>query len=176
MQGVGTLISKQPRLVYPIGRRTRFSEGFGSVASTTSMTLVSDTVVAAGGDFSEPLQLGEGALAVALDVLGWVDDQPVSLAHYWFPENRFAGLAQAFSAHRSISAALASFGIADYVRVDTEIIGRIASAAETRLLQLPAGSVVLEARYMNADLDGKPIQYSQVIFRADRVSLKMEAI
>jgi GntR family phosphonate transport system transcriptional regulator len=39
---------------------------------------------------------------------------------------------------------------------------------------LAAGSVVLEATSVNADLDLRPIQYSRTVFAAERISLRFD--
>ena len=48
------------------------------------------------------------------------------------------------------------------------------TAGDIELLRLSAGAIVLVTRALNADADGRPIQYAESRFAADRVELKIE--
>jgi len=92
----------------------------------------------------------------------------------WFDAARFGGIEEAYATTLSISAALAIFGIPDYLRRSTYIEARHASAEDTRDLNLSPGAIVLVTRAINTDVVGKPIQYSQTRFAADRVELQVD--
>jgi GntR family transcriptional regulator, phosphonate transport system regulatory protein len=173
-QGKGTWIQRRKRLTFPISRRTRFSQGLGDQAQDFAVRAVSHATGFANGDIAEALAIAEGSACVLLRTLSLADGMPVSVSDHHFPAERFSGMVEAFEATGSITRAFAELGLADYVRVSTEISARHADADESVLLKLSPGSIVLEAVAVNADLEAKPVQYSRTRFSADRVSLKIE--
>lgn len=174
VQGRGTLIEKRDRLVYPVGRRTRFSEGLEGQAGATSMRLLAAEVVEATASIAVALALPDGAPLVSLTTLSSADGVPVSLAIHHFDKARFGGMAAAFEKSRSITRALAELGIRDYVRSSTEVSARMATAEEARLLGLGASPIVLDTEAVNADSDGRPIQHSRTLFAAERITLRLD--
>jgi GntR family phosphonate transport system transcriptional regulator len=174
VQGRGTLIEKRRRLVYPVGRRTRFSEGIGGQAGETDIQLLSEGDGPAGAAIAAALALETGAMAIRLDTLSTADGVPVSLATHYFDSNRFAGIGGKLAAYHSITRALAALGVDDYVRVSTEVTARMASAAEADRLALTGNPIVLETVAINADSEGRPIQYSRTLFAADRIALRLD--
>lgn len=174
VQGRGTLIEKRERLVYPVGRRTRFSEGLGGQAGETDIRLLSEDSRVASPPIAAALALAPASMVVRLDTLSLADGVPVSLAAHYFAHDRFAGIGRALGAYHSITRALAAFGIDDYVRISTEVTARMASAEETERLALGANPIVLETIAVNADSTGAPIQYSRTLFAAERIALRLD--
>lgn len=174
VQGRGTMIEKRERLVYPVGRRTRFSEGLGAQAGETDIRLLSEENRPAGTQVATALALTPDSLVVRIDALSLADGVPVSLATHYFAHDRFAGIGRQLSAYHSITRALAAFGIDDYVRKSTEVTARMASMEEAERLALGASPIVLETIAVNVDSDGAPIQYSRTLFAADRIALRLD--
>jgi GntR family phosphonate transport system transcriptional regulator len=174
VQGLGTLIEKRERFVFPITRRTRFSEGLGKQAFEMSTRVIAADEVGASQEIADALQLPCGTMILRLRTVGSADGQPVSTATAHFEKARFPKMAELVRHHHSVTKAFAAQGVTDYVRVSTEVTGRLASSEETAVLDLLTNAVVLEARSINADLQGRPIQYSRTIFAADRISLKLD--
>jgi len=173
-QGRGTFIRRRKRLSYPIARRTRFSAGLGNQAGSTRTRLLDSGEEQAPETVAEALHIAPGDPVIRLDTVSEADGVPVSSATSWFDANRFAGIDKAFGEQASITKALASCGVTDYVRKSTVIEARHASAEDIGLLRLSAGAIVLVTRAVNADADGNPIQYAESRFAADRVELKIE--
>jgi GntR family phosphonate transport system transcriptional regulator len=174
VQGRGTLIEKRERLVFPVSRRTRFSEGLGSQAAEMGTTLLGAKQIEATLELANHLQIVPGAAVLRLHTLGAVDGQPVSLSTPHFDATRFPDMAEHVGRLRSVTKAFAAHGVADYVRVSTEVSGRTATVQEAAYLKLSPGAVVLVARSVNADLDGRVIQYSRTVFAADKISLRLD--
>jgi GntR family phosphonate transport system transcriptional regulator len=172
--GKGTLIEKRERLVYPVGRRTRFSEGLGGQAGETDIRMLAEEERPASGAVATALALASGAMIVRLDTLSLADGVPVSLAAHYFAHERFAGIGKKLATYHSITRALAAFGVDDYVRVSTEVTARMASAEESDRLALNGNQIVLETVAVNADSEGRPIQYSRTLFAADRIALRLD--
>lgn len=175
VQGRGTLIEKRERLIYPVSRRTRFSDGLGSQARDLEMRLLSAQSIAA----SEQVALALGITAtedmvVRLDTLSIADGKPIVLTTHYFDQRRFPDMASHFERHHSITRAFAEQGIADYVRVSTEVTGRLATSEECARLELGPTAVVLETLAVNADSSGQALQFSRAIFAAERITLRLD--
>ncbi|MBO6717940.1 MAG: phosphonate metabolism transcriptional regulator PhnF [Rhizobiaceae bacterium] len=173
-QGRGTFVERRPRLSYPIARRTRFSEGLAGQAEQRRVILLSHAIEPAGTAAAEALGIEQGAPLVRLDSRSEADGRPVSRATSWFDAARFPDVVDHFVATGSITAALKAMGVDDYVRKTTTITARLADGDDLSVLRLSPGAVVLITEAVNADLDGRPIQYSRTSFAADRVELRID--
>jgi GntR family phosphonate transport system transcriptional regulator len=173
-QGRGTFFEKRPRLAYPIARRTRFSAGLEGQATKLQSVLISSSVQSADARVAEALAMETGGPTVQLRTVGMADGEPVSMAHSWFPETRFTGIAEAFGRTGSITAALASLGVADYTRRSTVLSARHGNDEDLTRLNLSPGAIVMVAVGVNVDAEGRPIQFTETRFAAHRIELTIE--
>jgi GntR family phosphonate transport system transcriptional regulator len=174
VQGRGTLILRKERINFPISKRTRFNQGVGDQAREKEGLLLASSEEAASADLAARLRLPVGARVIRLETLRKADRRPVSRATAWFPAERFAGIADAYSESGSITAAFAAVGLTDYVRVSTEITAVHADSDDLSTLALSPGAIVLVTRALNADPDGVPVQYAISRFPADAVQFTIE--
>jgi GntR family phosphonate transport system transcriptional regulator len=175
VQGRGTLIERRERLVYPVSRRTRFSDGLGSQAQDLEMRLLSAQTIAASGQVALALGIPENeGVVVNLDTLSMADGKPIVLTSHYFDQRRFPDMASHFERHHSITRAFAEQGVEDYIRVSTEVTGRLATSEESARLQLASTAVVLETLAVNADSSGQVLQFSRAIFAAERITLRLD--
>lgn len=172
-QGRGTFVRRKPRLTYRIGQRTRFSEGLEGQAANRGAELLDHGREPATADIGRALDIATGAPVIRLESLGLADGVPLSRATSWFDAERFGTIADAFARSGSVTQALVEFGVADYVRAWTRIEARHGAADDLDHLRLSPGAIVLVAEAVNADMDGRPVQYSLSRFAADRVSLQV---
>lgn len=170
-QGRGTFVDQARRISYRIGRRTRFSEGLAGQARNLERQLLSSRIENAGAAVAGALRIRPGAKTVRLDTLSLADGRPLSRASSWLSYARFADFARHFVESKSITAAFRAAGVSDYVRASTHISARHADAEETRLLKLAPGAILLVSEAVDADPEGKPIQYALSRFPADRMEL-----
>jgi GntR family phosphonate transport system transcriptional regulator len=174
VQGRGTLILRKERLNFPISRRTRFSQGIGDQAREKEAILLASFEEAATADLARRLKIAAGARLIRLETVRKADRRPVSRATAWFPADRFAGIVEAYRDSGSITAAFATLGLTDYVRVATEITAVHADNDDLSSLELSPGAIVLVTRALNADPDGVPVQYAVSRFPADAVQFTIE--
>ncbi|MBK1667273.1 phosphonate metabolism transcriptional regulator PhnF [Rhodovibrio sodomensis] len=172
-QGRGTFVCTD-LIDYRLSRRTRFSENIRRNKQTPGGKLLAAATVSADRAVAERLAIPVGASVQRLDSLRTADNVPINLSHQHFPGDRFPGLAEAVERHGAITPALAEFGVGDYTRRETRLSARPASRREARLLQLAEGAPVLVTENLNVDLDGRPIEFSQTLYAADRVQLTVE--
>jgi len=173
IQGHGTLIVGKRQLTLPISRRTRFSTGVGDQGAAATIRLVSSAELPAPDDVARLLKLEPGAPVIAVEETGHVDGRPVSCSLHFFPAARFPAIARQIAETGSITRAFATAGLTDYLRLSTDVSARHADAGERALMKLSPGAIVLEARAVNTDIDGVPVQCSRTRFSADRISLRI---
>ena len=170
-QGRGTFVERASRISYPIGRRTRFSANLEG--RETRSRLLAHAVVEADARTAGALDLPPGAAVLRLDTLSEADGHPVSRATSWFDAGRFAGMAAAYAETGSITAAFARHGVDDYLRRTTVVSARHADAAALADLALSPGAIVIVTVAVNEDVEGRPLQFSETLFSADRVELSI---
>lgn len=175
-QGRGTFVLSRKRLSYPIGARTRFSTGLQGQTSERHIVLLASSVEPASQRVAEGLSLARGAEVIRLETRGEADGRAVSRAAGWFEARRFAGIDAVMAETGSITASLARFGIDDYLRQSTVLSARHADAADLADLDLQPGAIVLVTVAVNATPDGRPIQFSESRFPAERVELRLSAL
>jgi GntR family phosphonate transport system transcriptional regulator len=174
-QGRGTMITQRDKFDFPIGRRTRFTEGIGEQARDLKGILLAAETLAAPADVAEWLGLEHGAEVIRLDGIRTADGRPVSRSTMWFPAERFSGVGSAFAETGSITRALAACGVDDYLRDTTEVTAIHAEPDDVANLGLTPGAIVLVTRAVNTDLAGVPIQYAVTRFPADRVQFTIRS-
>jgi len=175
-QGRGTFVLSRKRLSYPIGARTRFSEGLQGQASERHIVLLTSAVEPASQRVAEGLGLARGTEVIRLETRGEADGRPVSRAAGWYEAKRFAGIDAAMAETGSVTASLRRFGVDDYLRQSTVLSARHADATDLADLDLQPGAIVLVAVAVNVTPDGKPIQFAETRFPAERVELKLSAL
>jgi GntR family phosphonate transport system transcriptional regulator len=170
-QGRGWFVAEARRLSYRIGKRTRFSEGLAGQARDLERKLLSTSHEPASAVVSRALKTRPGTMTLRLETLSVADGRPLSRATSWLDQRRFAGFADAFERTRSVTAAFRALGVPDYSRLATHISARHADAEETKLLRIAPGAILLVSESIDADADGRPIQYALSRFPADRMEL-----
>lgn len=168
-QGRGTMITQRDKFDFPIGRRTRFTQGIGEQARDLKGILLSSSREVATAELIGRLQLAHGDEVLRLDGVRKADGRAVSRSTMWFPAERFAGIDKAFAETGSITRALSACGVDDYLRDVTEISAVHAEPDDVAHLELTPGAIVLVTRALNTDAQGRPIQFAVTRFPADRV-------
>jgi GntR family phosphonate transport system transcriptional regulator len=174
VQGRGTMIERKERVSYPISKRTRFSQGLGLQVREIGTRLLGHAELPASGEVAKALEIMPGDPVIELRTVSSGDGRPLSVSSSYYPARRFPRMAEEFENLHSVTKAFAAQGLDDYVRISTEIVARHADAEELSMLKLSPGAIVLEAQSVNADLDGKPVEYSRSRFAADRMKLRIE--
>ncbi len=174
-QGRGTFVQSRPRLKYAIGPRTRMRRNMQAQGVEVTSEMLGVEHHAASGRIAEALQLSEGAPVIATRRRSFADDVPVSFGALYHDATRFAEFPERRAAMESVSAVYASFGIADYKRASTQIHARPAKGDEAQTLDQHADMPVIVVQAVDADLDGRPIAYSEVIWSAARVTFDISS-
>ncbi len=172
-QGRGTYVLEHV-IDYPVRRRTRFSENLsGQNLQIEGFCLLTETRPARS-DVAEALDIAEGAPTIMIRTLRETDGRPVSMADHYFAAERFPDLGVAFEKTRSISKALAMFGVDDYFRKVTRVTARMPDKDETAALNQPPNRPLLVTESINVCTFDKPLEYGITRFSGDRVQLMFE--
>jgi GntR family phosphonate transport system transcriptional regulator len=172
-QGRGSFV-QEPVVAYSLGKRTRFSENLSRGGRTPGGALVRISEEPARAAVARGLGLSRGATVVVIETVGDADGQRISYGRHHFAKQRFGGIASAYRREGSITSALRSLGIDDYLRRSTTVLSRMPTAEEARHLQQPRSRPVLVAESVNIDDRGKPIEYGIAVFASDWVQLVVE--
>lgn len=171
-RGKGTFVQRRPRRVlYPIGARTRFSENMARHSLEPAGRIIRTAMTPADDVTSAWLQCAIGTPLHRLDRLSVVDGAPMSRSTSWFSAERFPDIIEAYAETGSITKALRRSGLSDYGRAETRITAERVSADDAELLRCASDAVVLISRAVDADLEGRPIQFVCTAFLADRIEL-----
>ena len=172
-QGRGSFVAEDV-LDYEVGSRTRFSEwlrrhnreGEGRVLDLRETA--ADAAVAAG------LGIRPGDPAVLMERLSLAEGKPVSLARHWFSPLALPGIAAALQREPTITAALASVGVADYLRQSTRVTARLPTPAEATLLAMPRARPLLVCENINVDCGGRVVEFGVARYPTPRVQIVFE--
>ena len=174
-QGRGTFVQSRPRLIYTIGPRTRMQRNMGAGVDVASETLGAETC-AALPQVAKALDLIEGTEVIVTRRRSFANDVPVSFGTLYHDAARFAEFPTRREVMGSVSVVYASYGIDDYKRASTQIHARPAHADEAHMLKQHPDMPVLVVQAIDADMDGVPIAYTEVIWSAARVTLNISSM
>ncbi len=169
-QGRGSFV-RRPSIIYQIGRRTRFTDQLQQQAAQPSVRTLTLELQPATPAIAQALGIRAGSPTIFIERIGFANDQPLSIACHWFASERLPGFRQHYDRSRSITAALADCGVADYTRRRTKISARLPTAAQAQLLALSRHVPLILTRSWNVDGAGRPLEYGEACMAADRVEI-----
>lgn len=172
-RGAGAFVAATPT-DYPIGKRVRFHENLiASGRKPEKRVLQIEDRVATPGE-ATALRISAGDPVCAYHGLSLADGQPIAIFESLFPVERLVGISEALVETSSVTTALRSVGVADYMRASTRLIAVSASATQALHLHLQEGAPLLKSTGVNVDQAGTPVEYGRTWFAGDRVTLTLE--
>jgi GntR family phosphonate transport system transcriptional regulator len=169
-RGAGVFVTQAPT-EYPIGRRVRFHQNLSEAGHSPAKEILSLETRHANDQERQMLDLSKGAYVHAYEGLSLSDGQPIAVFRSIFPADRFPGLLRDLEETRSVTAALARHGVADYTRASTRLTAKQATATQALHLRIVEGAPILRSIGVNVDVDAVPIEYGHTWFAGDRVTL-----
>jgi GntR family transcriptional regulator, phosphonate transport system regulatory protein len=173
-RGSGTFVEPR-RIVYPIRKRTRFSEIVGGNGREVGGKLIADGEEPASAAVAERLHVAVGDLVIRLEILRSADGLPICAATTWLPAKLLPGVAQVYRSKRGMTATLAQFGIRDYRRHSTRISAASADALDAQRLRTVTGRPLLLVDSVDVLPSGEPVLTSRTRFAPDRVELVVDS-
>lgn len=169
VQGRGTFV-RALVLDYALKRRTRMTENLADAGERARRELLSHERTTAG-EWAGALRLQPRELVDVLHTRATVRGRPIGSSTTVYPAARLGGIAAAFAACGSVTAALASLGVVDYVRASSTVSCRLPTLAEADLLARAATEPVLVVQFVSVDGQGVPVEAGRTLFAADAVQL-----
>lgn len=169
-RGAGVFVTARPT-DYPIGKRVRYHKSISASGKIPGKTILALTTRVADETEAEALDLAPGDAVHVYDGLSLADGQPIAVFQSVFPADRLPGILVALTQTGSVTRALQLCGVEDYTRISTRLTARQASAAQALHLKLTQGAPVLHSLGINADANGRPVEFGKSVFAGDRVTL-----
>lgn len=172
-QGRGSFVQDA---LYPYGlsRAGRFCHTLNGMNVAQARRTIRHTLVDGGGRIGRILGVGPGDRLALIEVLNFAEGLPVLFASNYLPAARFPGIADAYERTQSLSAALRLYEMKVQERTHTEIISRLPTAEEAKLLRQPKSSPVTEVQNTVVDRTDTPSWVEVLCFAADRVRLTLD--
>jgi GntR family phosphonate transport system transcriptional regulator len=172
-QGRGSFVAEDV-LEYAVEARTRFSEWIRKHNMEPSGKLLQLKDTGADSHTAAGLGIRSGSRVVLLERLGFADDRPVSLSQHYFPAARLRGILDALRASPTITEALKSVGVTDYLRQATRVTARLPNAEEAELLRMARNRPLLVTENVNVDRAGTVVEYGVSRYPTPRVQIVFE--
>jgi GntR family phosphonate transport system transcriptional regulator len=173
-RGSGTYV-EAPRLSYPIGSRTRFSEIVGAGGREPRGRLLDVATEAATPDLARRLAVKAGTELVRIESLRLADGVPICVGTNWLAAARFPDAGQVYRKTGSMTRLLAHHGIRDYRRASTRVSAALVDAVDAARLDLAVGRPVLITEALDVDPAGAPLLFHRARFAAERVDFVVES-
>jgi GntR family transcriptional regulator, phosphonate transport system regulatory protein len=172
-QGRGSFVAEDV-LEYAVEARTRFSEWIRRHNMEPSGRLLQLKETAANSHIATGLGIRSGSRVVLLERLGFADDRPVSLSQHYFPTTRLRGILDALRTSPTITEALKTVGVTDYLRQVTRVTARLPNAEEAELLRMPRNRPLLVTENVNVDRAGTVVEFGLSRYPTPRVQIVFE--
>jgi GntR family phosphonate transport system transcriptional regulator len=172
VHGSGTFV-RALVLDYALQRRTRLTDNLAQAGERAQRELLHHTVGAAG-EWAALLGISARTKVEVLYTRASVRGRPIGISTTAYPHARLAGMAEAFASQGSITQALRSLGVQDYVRASSTVSCRLPTAAEADALARPATEPVLVVQFHSVDHAGLRVEAGRTLFAADAVQLTVD--
>lgn len=173
-RGSGTYV-EAPKLAYPLRSRTRFSEIAGAGGREPQAQLIGAWDDVATRDLAKQLGLKTGAPLVRIEALRLADKTPICVGTTWLSAERFPDFGKVYERVRSMTKALAHYGIRDYRRAGTRVTAAIIDATDATRLGVALGRPILIVDSTDEDADGTPVSTTHSRFVAERVEFVVDS-
>jgi len=170
-QGRGTFVESRPRLKHTVGARTRMRRNMKAQGIDFTRKMLSIEHLHASDKVAIALAISPGTQVIATRRRSFADDVSVSFSTLFHIAAHFPEFPARREVMGPVSAVYASCGVADYKRASTQIHTRPASTVDAQLLSQHPDMPVIAGQSNDAELDCRPIAYSEVIWSAARVTI-----
>lgn len=169
-QGRGRYV-REGVLAYRISRRTRFSANIAMADHVPQREILKVMRRSANPKVARNLEIVAGSPVWQIECLGRSDGAPICRSTHFLPAARFPEFPDRLRAENSITKALATYGVHDYLRKRTAISADLSTPAEARLLHQASNQPTLKTEAVNIDGAGRPVEFGISRFAAARVLL-----
>jgi GntR family phosphonate transport system transcriptional regulator len=172
-QGRGSFVAEDV-LAHAVEPRTRFSEWIRRHNKEPSGRVLKLKEIVADLQVADGLGIRVGSRVALMERLGFADDRPVSLSQHFFPLSRLHGILEALREAPTITQALKSVGVTDYLRRVTRVTARLPNAREAELLRTPRNRPLLITENVNVDRKDMVVEFGLARYPTPRVQIVFE--
>jgi GntR family phosphonate transport system transcriptional regulator len=172
-QGRGTFVGAPQMLHYELGKRTRLRSSLDGKGVDLSRELLSARITLAPDYVRTALRLEAGAQVADARRITCANDVPIAFGSIFHSVARFPGFLERRAVFGSVTETYRSYGIEDYIRLETRLHSRQARPDEARTLRQHPDLSVTVIRAVDALTDGTPISFSEVVWAASRVKFSI---
>jgi len=173
-RGRGTIVRAR-RFPYRLGRRVSFRANFGAAGIDAEGEVLESGMAEVDAEIAGILGVEPGAPIWVIRTLSRAAGLPVSTSVHRLVAGAFPEFDRRIVAARaSMTAAFASYGIADYVRMSTRLTARAATRLESRVLGVGRDAAVMQSFAVDGLADGTPLQVVVGAFAGDKVEMVLE--
>ncbi len=168
-RAIGTFVSPSIKRSYTVvGPLFSLSENLAKDGLVASNKVLKQEVIPAGEEIRAELRLPEGAAVVHLHNLRLADGLPFAVEDMYFSAERFPALGEMDMNNRSTYATLGEL----YDALPQEALDLITAGSatheEAKQLGINKGAPVMRVTRMSADRQGLPVEYTKIVFHAER--------
>jgi len=173
-RGRGTIV-RGHRFPYRLGRRVSFRANFGAAGIDAEGEVLESRMAKADAEVAGILRVEPGAPIWVIRTLSRAAGLPVSTSVHRLDVGAFPEFDRRILAARaSMTAAFASYGIGDYVRMSTRLTARAATRTESRVLGIGRDAPVMQSFAVDGLDNGTPLQLVVGAFAGDKVEMVLE--
>ncbi len=168
-RAIGTFVSPPIKRSFTVtGPLFSMTENLSKDDLDPSNEILLQEVIPASQEVRNELRLPEGAKIIHLRNLRFAKELPFAIEEMYFPYERFPALADLNLNNRSVYETLDSIYDALPIEALDLITAGSATHDEAKLLGLNKGAPVMQMKRVSTDRQGLLIEYSKVVFHADR--------
>jgi GntR family phosphonate transport system transcriptional regulator len=160
---------------YPLGRRVRFQQNVLTSGRSPSRQILRSETRPCDPREAEALIIAPNSPVHVIEGLSFADGVVLAMFSSVFPALRFPDFLAQMLAAQSVSAVLATNGVADYTRHNTKINAVAADALLALHLRVAQGAPILRSTAVNVDEAGKPVEFGTTWFAGERVTMTLAA-
>ncbi len=168
-RAVGTFVAPPIKRSYTVtGPLFSMTENLAADALEPSNTILLQEVIPPADEVRSELKLSEGVQVVHLQNLRLAKGLPFAVEDMYFPFDRFPALAKLDLNNSSVYVTLEKVYDAHPQEALDLLIAGSASSREAALLGINKGAPVMRLKRVSTDRAGLTVEYSRVVFHADR--------
>ena len=165
----GTFVAPPIKRSYMVtGPLFSMTENLSADALEPSNTILIQEVIPASPEIVQELKLSEGAQVIHLRNLRLAKQLPFAIEEMFFSCDRFPALADLELNNTSVYVALEKIYDSHPQEALDLITAGSATSQEAGLLGINKGAPVMRLKRISTDRSGLPVEYSRVVFHADR--------
>lgn len=173
VQGKGTFVV-EPKITAPPLSYKGIREQLEQMGYQTATKLLSTKKIACTESIAKKLEIPEGSKVHVLERLRFVKEQPLSIHTSFIPAQYCKDLESKDFVGEQLCVILdKEYGLKSHKVIET-LESTLAREKEAKLLSIKVGYPLLLLEDLIYDPEGKPFEYTKVLFRGDKIKISLQ--